>query len=86
MFIILAYDISHIRVGKVMKICRKYLFHVQRSVFEGHITERTLEQMKEELCRIVEPEEDSVCIYRMDSTRYTMKEQLGIAERHSCII
>ena len=86
MFIILAYDISHIRVGKVMKICRKYLFHVQRSVFEGHITERTLEQMKEELCHIVEPEEDSVCIYRMDSTRYTMKEQLGIAERHSCII
>lgn len=86
MFIILAYDINHRRVGKVMKICRKYLFHVQRSVFEGHITERTLEQMKEELFRIIEPEEDAVCIYRMDSTRYTQKDQLGITERHSHII
>lgn len=86
MFIILAYDISHIRVGKVMKICRKYLFHVQKSVFEGHITERTLGQMKEELFRIIEPEEDSVCIYRMNSTRYTQKEQLGIIERYSHII
>ena len=86
MFIILAYDINHRSVGKVMKICRKYLFHVQRSVFEGHITERTLEQMKEELFRIIEPEEDAVCIYRMDSTRYTQKDQLGITERHSHII
>ncbi len=86
MFIILAYDIGCRRVGKVMKICRKYLFHVQRSVFEGHMTERTLEQLKEDLFRVIEPEEDSVCIYRMDSTRYTVKEQLGIAERHSRII
>lgn len=35
MFIILSYDINKKRVGKILKICRKYLVHVQKSVFEA---------------------------------------------------
>lgn len=39
MFVILVYDINIKRNKKVLKICRRYLNHVQKSVFEGVITE-----------------------------------------------
>ena len=44
MFVILTYDIGAKRVSKIMKICRKYLLHVQRSVFEGNITRSSFEE------------------------------------------
>lgn len=37
MFVIVTYDVSQKRVTKVMKISRKYLNHIQNSVFEGMI-------------------------------------------------
>ena len=42
MFVIMSYDINKKRVSKVMKVCRKYLIHVQKSVFEGNLTEVAL--------------------------------------------
>ena len=42
MYVILVYDIHQKRVGKALKICRKYLIHIQKSVFEGNITESKL--------------------------------------------
>lgn len=86
MFIILAYDIDKKRVGKVLKICRKYLIHVQKSVFEGAITEASLKRLKNELEQIIVPEEDAVCIYRMNSVKYIAKEQLGIVQENENII
>lgn len=44
MFVILSYDINATRVGKAKKICRKYLNHVQKSVFDGAITEGQLKR------------------------------------------
>ena len=35
MYVILTYDVVAKRVSKVMKTCRKYMVHVQKSVFEG---------------------------------------------------
>ena len=55
MFVILAYDVGTKRVGKALKICRKYLFRVQNSVFEGHLTPAKLERLKAELEGILEP-------------------------------
>lgn len=51
MFVILVYDVNSSRCAKVMKICKKYLHHVQRSVFEGMITESKLKGMRQELER-----------------------------------
>lgn len=86
MFIILAYDINQKRVGKVLKICRKYLSHVQKSVFEGMITESRLRRLKTELERVIDTDEDTICIYCMDSLRYMSKEQIGVIEKVSHII
>lgn len=86
MFVIISYDINHKRVGKVLKICRKYLVHMQKSVFEGKLTESELCRLKAELEKVIELQEDSVCIYRMDSTKYMRKEQIGVIEQKSNII
>ncbi len=86
MFIILCYDVKQKRVGKVLKTCRKYLHHIQKSVFEGTITESKLKHLKYDLKEIINTDEDSICIYRMESTRYTMKEQIGLLEEISNIL
>lgn len=86
MFVILSYDINQKRVGKVLKTCRKYLSHVHKSVFEGALTEAELKRLKKELDKIIDVNEDSVCIYRMESLQYTSKEQIGVIERLSNIL
>ena len=86
MFVIVVYDINHKRVGRALKICRKYLVHVQKSVFEGNITEGQLKQLKNELFQLIKIEEDAVCIYRFESPKYARKEELGTIERKSHII
>ena len=86
MFIILSYDIKKKRVAKVMKICRKYLVHIHKSVFEGNITDAKLQRLKNELERVVNTNEDSICIYEMESLKFTRKEQIGVVEDFSHIL
>ena len=86
MFVILTYDVGTRRVGKVMKVCRKYMVHVQKSVFEGNVTEAKLERLKRELDRIIHTDEDSVCIYRVGNLAYLQKEQIGVINDNSYII
>ncbi len=85
-FVILTYDVNQKRVGKVCKVCKKYLHHVQKSVFEGEITEARLKQLKREVETIVYTKEDALCIYRLDSVKYASKEQIGMVNSISNII
>ena len=77
MYIILAYDVGQKRVQKVMRICRKYLHHIQNSVFEGVITEAALEKLKREIQNKIYKEADSVIIFRFESMKYTAREEIG---------
>ena len=86
MFVILTYDIKQERVAKTCKICRKYLHHVQKSVFEGMITEKKLLQLQKELQMLIVPMEDSIQIYKIESLKYASKERLGIAQESNNII
>lgn len=69
MKVILIYDISLIekedqkRLIKVMKIARKYLHHIQKSVFEGDLTYGKLKRLENELLNVVDKTRDSVIIY-----------------------
>lgn len=78
MKVILVYDINEKRVGKVLKICRKYLYWVQNSVFEGEISEAKLEKLKTELKRIINSDEDSVIIYTFKTEWYSKREIIGL--------
>ena len=77
MFVIVVYDVSARRVAKVMKTCRKYFTHVQKSVFEGVISEAKLKQFQKEVAGKMVLGEDQLCIYEFDSLMYTRKEQIG---------
>ncbi len=78
MRVILVYDVNVKRVSKVLKVCRKYLYWVQNSVFEGEISPAKLEKLKMEISKIIQPDEDSVIIYTFRSTWYTTREILGV--------
>ena len=78
MFVIVTYDVAQKRVTKAMKTCRKYLNHVQNSVFEGMITDGKLRQLKRELEKVIVPAQDSVCIYEIQNVKYTRKESIGV--------
>ncbi len=78
MFIILVYDVGQKRVKKVLQDCGGYLHHIQRSVFEGNLTESQLKKLKKELERLIDIQSDSVCIYKVGSLRYTVKESIGV--------
>lgn len=82
MKVIVVYDINFLegnyqnRMNKIRKLLRKYLNHVQKSVFEGEITEAKLYCLKKELeefCANV----DSVIIYKLPDTIKFDKELIG---------
>lgn len=78
MFVILVYDFGEKRVGKALKICRKYLHWVQNSVFEGEVSQANLVKLKKELALLVEPDEDSVILYTFRSQKYSKREIMGL--------
>jgi len=77
MYIVLAYDVNSKRVSKVMKTVKKYLLPVQKSVYEGFITESKLESLKDELANRIEPENDGVLIYKFSGYGLPTKDILG---------
>lgn len=86
MFVILTYDINSKRVGKVMKCCKKYLFRVQNSVFEGNISQSKLNKLKNELYKLINTSYDSVRIYEFNYTDYASVEKIGISVSDDFII
>ncbi len=76
MFVILVYDIGEKRVGKMLKMCRKYLHWIQNSVFEGELSEGLLASLKAEAKEIMK-EEDSVIIFKSRNERWLDKEIIG---------
>lgn len=80
MYVILVYDVKVTRVAKVLKIARKYLTWVQNSVFEGELTWAQYERLKRELQEVIETSEDSLLFYRLRSTKWMEREQIGVCK------
>lgn len=78
MYIILTYDVAAKRDNKVMKTCRRYLTHDQKSVFEGILTQAELSRLKKELTKLINVQEDSINIYEFESMKYSTKEKIGV--------
>ena len=62
MYIICTYDVAEKRCVKVMKVLRKYMFHVQNSVFEGELTPSKFNELKVKLDKIINPD-DAILFY-----------------------
>ena len=79
-YIILIYDIfiddkkSQNILRKVFKTCKKYLYHVQKSVFEGELTNVQLEKLKLEIKQYIRKDIDSVIIFKSRDEKWLKKE------------
>ena len=78
MYFVAAYDVDERRVGKMLKIFRKYLTWVQNSVFEGELTEAQYEQLKLEAKDLMDPKTDSVIFWNVRAESYCDRETLGV--------
>ena len=77
MYIILVYDIGEKRVGKMLKLCRKYLEWIQNSVFEGEITGVKLKELIFRAKSIMKEEDDSLIIFKSREEKWLDKEIIG---------
>jgi len=77
MYVILVYDISEKRVGKMLKLCRRYLNWIQNSVFEGEISQVKLLEFKENAKKIMNIETDSLIVFKTRQEKWLEKEVIG---------
>jgi len=77
MYVIAVYDVGQKRVGKMLKLCRKYLNWIQNSVFEGEISEVRLIELKQKATNIMDEETDSLIIFKTRHEKWLEKEIVG---------
>ncbi len=77
MYVILVYDIGEKRVGKMLKLCRKYLNWIQNSVFEGEISELKLKELLSNASSIMKKETDSLIIFKSRQQKWLEKQIIG---------
>lgn len=77
------YDVNEKRVQKVFKVCKKYLSHFQYSVFRGEITPSQLISLRTDLKKVLNEEEDFVCILKLKNDNVYGEEILGRQERQT---
>lgn len=82
MYVILVYDINTDDngkvLGKIFKLCKKYLSHVQNSVFVGSLTNGELMRLKIDINRYLRNDMDSVIIFKLASQKQVDRELLGL--------
>lgn len=71
------YDVNEKRVEKVFKVCKKYLSHFQYSVFRGDITPSKLIQLRMDINKVINKDEDFVCIIKLMNDNVFGEEILG---------
>ncbi len=74
----MAYDVGVERVVKVLKVGRKYLTHIQRSLLEGELTQKQFKNLKFEVKEIINKKHDTVVFYKLMGETSLRKERLGI--------
>lgn len=86
MYAILVYDINledkegQRVLRKVFKTCKKYLVHIQNSVFEGELLESQLLKLQSELKLYIRDDVDSVIVFKSRNQRWLDKEFIGKIE------
>mgnify|MGYP001122600047 CR=1 FL=1 len=77
MYVVLVYDMEQKRVGKMLKLCRRYLNWIQNSVFEGEITAATLKELLFEAKQIMDVERDSLILFKSREEKWLEKLIIG---------
>lgn len=86
MYVILVYDINLEEkegqkvLRKVFKTCKKYLTHIQNSVFEGELLDSQMLTLNKELDKYVRHDLDSVIVFKSRSQKWLDKQFIGKVE------
>ena len=72
------YDVNEKRVQKVFKVCKKYLSHFQKSVFRGEMSPSKLIKFKTDLNKVIDKNEDFICIIKLMNENVFGEEVLGV--------
>lgn len=63
MYVIVVYDTAAERNPGVLKTCRQYLHHIQRSVFEGHVSPAQMKRFHAAMESKIDSSYDRVLVY-----------------------
>lgn len=86
MYVILVYDINlEEKEGQkvlrnVFKTCKKYLIHIQNSVFEGELLDSQALKLKSEIDSYIRKDKDSVILFKSRNQKWMEKEFIGMQE------
>ncbi|MCB9139681.1 MAG: CRISPR-associated endonuclease Cas2 [Caldilineaceae bacterium] len=80
---VVCYDIPNTkRRTRIMKLLEGYGRRAQFSVFECHLSDKSLRELRERLEKIIEPAQDDVRIYHFCANCRPKARYLGKAKRH----
>ncbi|ETI90110.1 MAG: CRISPR-associated protein Cas2 [Clostridium butyricum DORA_1] len=77
------YDVNEKRVNKVFKVCKKYLSHFQNSVFRGEMSPSKLIRFKTDLNKVIDKNEDFICIIKLMNDNVFGEEVIGISDKQN---
>ena len=75
-YFVAVYDVNQKRVGKMLKLFRRYLTWIQNSVFEGELTSAQFKELQNNANKIIE-DNDGVVFYQLRDERYLERIALG---------
>lgn len=83
MMVLISYDVSTMnnagktRLRKVAKECQNHAQRVQNSVFEADLDYSSFLKLKDRLCKLIDPNEDSLRFYYLGNNWKKRIEHIG---------
>lgn len=75
-YVVVVYDMQADRTRLLLNLLRKYLTHVQNSVFEGELTRGDLETLRNRIDAILEPDESAI-VYELPAEKMVTRTVFG---------
>lgn len=80
MYVIVVYDTAVQRNSQILRTCRQYLHHVQRSVFEGELSAAQLKRFRAAVEGVIDASYDHVLMYSFPPGTTPQRQEWGVAE------
>ncbi|WP_255954592.1 CRISPR-associated endonuclease Cas2 [Streptomyces odontomachi] len=80
MYVVVVYDTLAERNSRILRTCRKYLHHVQRSVFEGQLSEAQLRRFQADVEDALDLSYDNVLVYTFPPGAVPQRLEWGAVE------
>lgn len=80
MYVLVVYDTAVVRNSRILRVCRRYLHHVQRSVFEGELSAAQIRRFKTEVESVIDAGYDHVLVYTFPPGTTAQRQEWGVPE------